>query len=427
MKITELYDIYKNSSGVSTDTRSDLQNKIFFCLKGPNFDANNFAKDALEKGARAVVSDDKSNEGFEKIFTVDNSLESLQSLAIYHRKNFKFPVFGLTGSNGKTTNKELIHAVLQKKYRTYATKGNLNNHIGVPLTLLSIGDDAEFAVIEMGANHQGEIRDLCKISDPDFGMITNIGKAHLEGFGGIEGVKKGKKELFDHIRAKGGKLFVNGDDGTLMEISNGIDRTLFGKDETYFVSGNLIQSTPTLSFTYSQSHYHSPEIKTQLTGDYNFNNLMAAVCLGRYFNVGYEEIEAALQEYEPSNNRSQIKKTERNTVILDAYNANPTSMKAALENLANMEAENKIALLGHMLELGDEADLEHREILHLLDELKLEALLVGHHFKRCHPTYPVFDSSEQLNTYLEKNPLKNHLILIKGSRSVQMEKTLPSL
>lgn len=427
MEIEELYRLYRRSEGVSTDTRADLNNRLFFCLKGPNFDANDFVQEALEKGALAVISDNSKNRGKEKVIVVNDSLEALQELAIRHRKSFSFPVFGLTGSNGKTTNKELIHAVLSKKYRTYATKGNLNNHIGVPLTVLDIGDDAEFAVIEMGANHQGEIRELSKISDPDYGMITNIGKAHLEGFGGIEGVKKGKKELFDHIRAKGAKLFVNGDDEVLMEISEGIERTLFGSDSSFFVSGKIERSTPTLSFSFQFEAYRSPEIITKLTGDYNFYNLMAAVCLGKYFGVENTDIEKALAEYNPTNNRSQIKKTERNILILDAYNANPTSMLAAVENLSKMPSPKKMALLGHMLELGDDAKLEHENLLQKLQELKIDAMLVGKHFKECNTTFPVFDNSEELRDYLKENPLKDFQILVKGSRSVQMEKILPSL
>lgn len=427
MEIEELYRLYRKSEGVSTDTRANLAGKIFFCLKGPNFDANEFADEALEKGAVAVVSDNAKNRGKEGIIVVNNSLQVLQELAIRHRKSFNFPVFGLTGSNGKTTNKELIYAVLKKKYRTYATRGNLNNHIGVPLSILDIGDDAEFAVIEMGANHQGEIRELSKISDPDYGMITNIGKAHLEGFGGIEGVKKGKKELFDHIRAKGAKLFVNGDDEVLMEISDGIERTLFGTDSSFFVSGKIESSTPTLSFSFQFEEYNSPVITTQLTGDYNFYNLMAAVCLGKYFGVENTDIEAALADYNPTNNRSQIKKTENNVLILDAYNANPTSMLAAIDNLSKMPSAKKIALLGHMLELGEEAKMEHEQVLNKLQELNLDALLVGKHFKECHPSYPVFNNSEELRDYLYKNPLKDFQILVKGSRSVQMEKILPSL
>jgi len=427
MEIDELYQLYKKSDGVSTDTRINLQNKLFFCLKGPNFNANNFAREALKKGALVVISDEEENRDIDGVFFVQNSLKALQILAIHHRKTFDFPVLGLTGSNGKTTNKELIHAVLSKKFRAYATKGNLNNHIGVPLSILNIGRDAEFAVIEMGANHQGEIRELSKISDPDFGMITNIGKAHLEGFGGIEGVKKGKKELYDHIRAKGAKLFVNGDDSVLMEISAGMDRTLFGTGKDFFVSGKIESSSPTLSFTYQQGSYQSSVISTKLTGSYNFYNLMAAVCVGRYFGVDYADIESALSSYTPTNNRSQIKQTEKNTIILDAYNANPTSMLAALENLSKMPPGNKIALLGHMLELGEEALVEHKAILTKLEEYKIDALLVGRHFKECQPNFPVFDNSDELKSYLLDNPLEDYQILVKGSRSVEMEKIIPSL
>jgi len=427
MQIEELYRLYRRSDGVSTDTRANLTNRLFFCLKGPNFDANEFAEEALNKGAMAVISDDTKNRGKDGVIVVNKSLEALQELAIRHRKSFSFPVFGLTGSNGKTTNKELVNAVLTKKYRTYSTKGNLNNHIGVPLTILDIRDDAEFAVIEMGANHQGEIQELSKISDPDYGMITNIGKAHLEGFGGIEGVKKGKKELFDHIRAKSAKLFVNGDDEVLMEISEGIERTLFGTDESFFVRGKIERSTPTLSFSFQFEEYESPEIITRLTGDYNFYNLMAAVCLGKYFEVENTDIESALAEYIPTNNRSQVKKTENNTVILDAYNANPTSMMAAIENLSKMASTRKAALLGHMLELGNEAKAEHEAVLKKLQELNLDAFLVGKHFKECNPSFPVFDNSEELRDYIHDNPLKDFQILVKGSRSVQMEKVIPSL
>ena len=329
MNLDQVYAIYQKSNGVSTDTRADLTNKIFFCLRGPNFDANKFAKDALDKGALLVVSDDDQNSSLSRIEIVDDCLTALQDLAQYHRKKFEFPVFGLTGSNGKTTNKELIYSVLQKKYRTYATKGNLNNHIGVPLTLLEIPLDADFAIIEMGANHQGEIRELSSICDPDYGMITNIGKAHLEGFGGIEGVKKGKKELYDHIRAKQAKLFVNGDDKTLMKISEGINRTLFGSKESFFVSGKRIQSTPTVSLSYKQDNYDSGEISTNLAGDYNFYNLLAAVCLGLYFEVPHEKIREGIEEYILTNNRSQIQKTKSNTLIIDAYNANPTSNESS--------------------------------------------------------------------------------------------------
>lgn len=429
MQISELYKIYQQFQKVNTDTRKDLTGSIFFCLKGPNFDANTFADTALTKGAIHVVTDAENNRGKENMTYVPNALQALQELATMHRSNFTFPVIGLTGSNGKTTNKELIAAVLGTKYKTYFTKGNLNNHIGVPITLLEIPLDAEIAVVEMGANHRGEIRDLCNISNPDYGLITNIGKAHLEGFGGMEGVIKGKKEIFDHIEQNGGKVFVNGDDPIISELSKNMDRILYGKNSPeYFVKGEIVESTPFISFSYSRKGYTSPEIKTRLVGGYNFYNLMAAVCIGLYFEVSDENIARSLESYVPTNNRSQLLKTSKNEIILDAYNANPSSMDAAVENLQAQKADLKYALLGEMRELGITGLEEHQMLIDKLKSFGLNAILVGGGFKTCDKKdFRWFENSIDLMDYLRNNPIQNALILLKGSRAVAMERVIEVL
>ena len=429
MELTELYKIYRQFPIVNTDTRKDLTGSIFFCLKGPNFDANTFADEALKKGAAHLVTDAEEHRGKENMTYVPDVLNALQELAAMHRSNFTFPVIGLTGSNGKTTNKELIAAVLGTKYKTYFTKGNLNNHIGVPLTLLEIPLDAEMAVVEMGANHRGEIHDLCKISNPNYGLITNIGKAHLEGFGGMEGVIKGKKEIFDHIEQNEGKVFVNGDDPIISELSKNMDRILYGKKSSdYLVHGEIVESTPFISFSYSRKGYISPEIKTRLVGGYNFYNLMAAVCMGLYFEVSDENIARALQSYVPTNNRSQLLKTATNEIILDAYNANPSSMDAAVENLQAQKSNFKYALLGEMRELGITGPEEHQMLIDKLKSFGLNAILVGEGYKTCDKKdFHWFENSIDLMDYLKKNPIENALILLKGSRAVAMERVIEVL
>ncbi|MFT6998241.1 MAG: UDP-N-acetylmuramoyl-tripeptide--D-alanyl-D-alanine ligase [Cryomorphaceae bacterium] len=423
MEIQDIYKIYLKTSRITTDTRSSVDKSIFFCLKGPNFDANSFALTALERGAIHVVADDPKLSNEANVTVVDDALITLQRLARHHRNQFKFPVIGLTGSNGKTTNKELIAAVLSRKYKTYFTEGNLNNHIGVPLTLLSIPLDAEMGVIEMGANAQGEIRDLSNISDPDFGMITNIGKAHLKGFGGIEGVKKGKSELYKHIRSKKAKLFVNGDDTVLMELSDGIERTLFGFNEGFYCNGSITKRKPFISFEFSHRGNGSGEIETQLVGAYNFSNLMAAACMGCYFDVPIEDISSALREYKPNNNRSEMVDTGKNKLILDAYNANPSSMELAMANFAEMDHEPKLALVGHMLELGETSKAEHQTLIDQLFGLKLKTVLVGNNFADCNKKgFHYCETPEDLKTWLQSSSIENHLIIAKGSRMVAMEK-----
>ncbi len=425
----ELYGIYKKHPFVTTDSRGNVSGSIFFCLKGPNFDANDYALEALEQGAAHVVADRKEYHGVEDITVVDDVLIALQNLARKHRDHFSFPVIGITGSNGKTTTKELITAVLRKKYKTTATKGNLNNHIGVPLTLLSIPPDAEMAVIEMGANHQGEIRELSKICDPDVGMITNIGKAHLEGFGGAEGVRKGKKELFDHLIPKGGMLFVNADDDVLQEISDGADRTLYGTNSRAWMSGQLLDTHPTVSLSLAVNGEQTEKIQTQLVGAYNLPNILAAACIGSYYKVPLEEIKEALETYISTNNRSQIIATDKNQVILDAYNANPSSMKVAIENLDRSAGNKKIALLGEMKELGVDSEMEHQALVDLVaNSTNIAAIFVGEGYANCKlKDMEHYASAAALKEKLIKTPLQGYTILLKGSRLAAMETLLPVL
>lgn len=427
--IEELYHRYLASPLVSTDTRAALENHLFFCLKGPNFDANSFADEALAKGATHVVSDDPVHAGKKGITVVDDVLQTLQKLARHHRNHFSFPVIGLTGSNGKTTNKELMHAVLSQKYRTFSTKGNLNNHIGVPLTLLAIPLDAEMAVVEMGANHQREIAQLSEICDPDYGLITNIGKAHLEGFGGIEGVRKGKGELFDHLRQKeDAVIFLNADDEVLTEMAAGLRAISYGTQAGSFVRGSLSDTGTAVALQYACRGYQSGTIQTQLVGQYNFINVLAAICVGCHFEVPHTDIAVALESYAPELNRSQWKRTAHNALILDAYNANPSSMELALRNFAAMKAENKVAILGHMLELGEDADSEHQVLIGLLRSLQLDALLVGHHFAACEKEgFKHFDTTNDLLAFVKSTPIKNATVLLKGSRMVALEKVVDLL
>ena len=428
MNIEKLYAIYRDYPQITTDTRKSVAGKIFFCLKGPNFDANTFAEEALRQGAMHVVSDDQRWKGTPRITVVNDALQTLQNLALRHRETFSFPVIGLTGSNGKTTHKELIKAVLSKKFKTYATEGNLNNHIGVPLTLLSIPSDAGIAIIEMGANHRGEIRDLCRIAGPNYGLITNIGKAHLEGFGGIEGVKLGKKELYDFISTGKGKLFVNGDDPVLDKLSKKIPRVLYGSDPAFFVSGKILNSEPRVRFEFYYRGASSGEVQANMVGRYNFQNYLAAACVGVYFGVEPGLVRKALASYTPKNNRSQILDTEHNRLILDAYNANPTSMELALQDFAAMDEWPKIAFVGHMLELGDTSQAEHQHLINQAIKLGVPTVLVGDQFASCDKQgLPYFSTREEFLDWLKKKKWRGHLILLKGSRGIAMEKAMEFL
>jgi UDP-N-acetylmuramoyl-tripeptide--D-alanyl-D-alanine ligase len=423
--IEKLYEIYKAYPSISTDTRNIQHNSIFFALKGGNFNGNKFASEALEKGAAYAVVDEPEAKKNEKYILVEDVLEALQNLARMHRSNLNIPFIGITGSNGKTTTKELVNAVLSKKYKTYATKGNLNNHIGVPLTILSITNDVEIAIIEMGANHQKEIELLCSISRPDYGLITNIGKAHLEGFGGVEGIKKGKGELYDFIRSNGGKLFLNADSEVLLEMSANAPAITYGSFANCYTEGIFFAADPYIRMAWncSTKGISNSIIESLIVGKYNYSNILAAICIGNFFDVNAEKINEAVAAYVPDNNRSQIVKTSNNTIILDAYNANPTSMEEALKNFAQMDAANKVVILGDMLELGADSAKEHEAIAKLAEELSLKkGFLIGPEFFTTSSDFEKFHSSDELKHYLSSEKLVGCTILIKGSRGIKLEK-----
>lgn len=416
MNTVELYEIYKQYPSIQTDTRKLKKGDIFFALRGPNFNANAFALSALDSGAAYAVIDDAAYNTHTNMILVNDALAALQQLALYHRNQFNIPFIAITGSNGKTTTKELIHAVLSTTYQTYTTEGNLNNHIGVPLTILKIRKDAEMAVIEMGANHRGEIASYCDYARPTHGLITNVGKAHLEGFGGYEGVKKGKGELYDFIRASNGTAFVMWDYEYLREMSAGIKEIVkYGS-----FNSEMLESEPFLKVK-----INNHVISTQLVGGYNFPNVLAAAAIGSHFNVPFEKIKRALESYAPSNSRSQLIEKESNKIILDAYNANPSSMRAAIENFEKMHAPNKILILGAMAELGEESIYEHEQIIKLLDQFNWkDVVLVGGDFLKVKSAYKTFDNSLKAREWYQAQQFDNAYLLIKGSRSMQMERVL---
>lgn len=425
--ISFLYQQYKQHPQVQTDTRKLKTGDLYFALKGPNFNGNNFALAALETGASFAIVDEPiaNSESFEnRILQVDDVLTTLQSLAKHHRSQFSIPFIGITGSNGKTTTKELVYAVLSSHFKTYTTQGNLNNHIGVPLTLLSIGSDAEMAVIEMGANHLNEIASYCEYAMPNYGLITNCGKAHLEGFGSEDGVKKGKGELFDSLRLHKGTAFVMSDYDYLVNMSKAI-----GEVVTYGnTSGNLQASANTVNgFLQVNFTKGSPfqTIQTQLVGEYNLPNILAAVSIGLYFKVPAEKIKSAIENYAPTNSRSQLLKWNNNDVILDAYNANPSSMQLAIENFAKLKAQHKIVCIGGMKELGDTSLTEHQGLIHLLEKNEWEkVILVGGDFENCKHNYLYFPNALDAKTWLAQQQFNNRTILIKGSRGIRMEQVI---
>lgn len=418
MTIETLYDSFLKCSSISTDTRKITSGSMFFALKGDQFNGNIFALEALKKGAQFVVIDDIKYAQHDSCILVDNVLKTLQHLATHHRKILKTPIIALTGSNGKTTTKELINAVLSTKYKTCATKGNLNNHIGVPLTLLEFKKDTEIGIVEMGANHQKEIDFLSKIALPDYGLITNFGKAHLEGFGGFKGVIKGKSELFDHLKSNTKTIFVNSDDALqIKQLGNYKNSILYGSNM------DIISVQP-----YIKLKFNNTEIQTHLTGAYNYNNIIAAIAVGTYFKVDDNLISKAIANYIPSNNRSQIIEKNSNKIILDAYNANPTSMAAALDNFGNLESSGKVAILGDMFELGVRAEIEHQSILEYTQKFNIEHIyLVGKNFFKTKTTadnITCFKSFEDLKHELMNHTLKHKNILIKGSRGMALERVL---
>lgn len=420
----QLYEIYKSHPSVQTDTRKLKPGDIFFALKGENFNGNSFVKQAIDSGAAYAITDEKEFEIAGKTILVENVLASLQQLAKYHRQQFSIPVLAITGSNGKTTTKELIHAVLSTSFKTYTTEGNLNNHIGVPLTLLKIKKNAEIVIVEMGANHLGEIASYCSWTLPTHGLITNCGKAHLEGFGNLDGVKKAKGELFDHLLNNSGTAFVMWDYDYLREMSRGIPTIIKYGTTDADIEGKTIKSEPLLEAEITKGT-NLGHLKTQLVGEYNLANVLAGVAVGKYFGVQDEKIKYAIENYSPSNSRSQLLKKGSNTIIMDAYNANPSSMRLAIENFSNQHASEKILLLGAMAELGKESLAEHKGIIDLIGQSKWKkVVLVGGDFMKIDNPYLKFENPIQVKEWIQQQHFENTHMLIKGSRSMQMEKII---
>ncbi|MBE6223193.1 MAG: UDP-N-acetylmuramoyl-tripeptide--D-alanyl-D-alanine ligase [Bacteroidales bacterium] len=417
MEIKALYDIFLQSAGVCTDTRTLKKNQLFFALKGENFDGNRFALQALEKGASYAVAGEDLQADDPRLIKVPDTLEALKALAAYHRRQLRIPVIGLTGTNGKTTTKELIKTALGAAYRVSATEGNLNNEIGVPLTVLKIGPRAQIAIVEMGASHPEDLKPLLAVAQPNLGLITNVGKAHLEGFGSYEGVKHAKGLLYDYLKEHDGVVFANADDPVLQEMlaQRGLEAIGYSKE------GVKVKADPFLKMEWEDA-----TLQTQLVGAYNAANVLAALKLAWYFDVPREDALQAIASYVPSNNRSQLVKTQKNTLIVDAYNANPSSMAVALDNLALMKGR-KVALLGDMRELGADAAAEHDRIVARLEGM--EAYLVGEEFTRAAAgkPYKTFAKSEDLAKYLAEHPLEGCTVLLKGSHSIQMEKVIKIL
>jgi UDP-N-acetylmuramoyl-tripeptide--D-alanyl-D-alanine ligase len=427
MDIQSIYQKFLECQGVSTDTRKILPGSLFVALKGPKFNANAFAKEAISKGAKYAIVDEADFVFDDRYLLVNDGLEALQQLAKFHRSTLTIPVIGLTGSNGKTTSKELLNAVLSRKFKTYATKGNLNNHIGVPLTILAIDKTIEIAIVEMGANHVGEIAALSEIANPTHGFITNIGKAHIGTFGGFENIIRGKSELYQHLIAKEGIVFINSQNPVLANMAKRFRNPVFYPAKGDYYHAELISADPFIKFKAEDGEV----VQTELLGAYNFENIATALCIGKFFGVDAKLANEAVAQYVPENMRSQIVTKGTNTIILDAYNANPSSMAAAIENLAAMKSKNRVAILGDMYELEGEAESEHRGIGKLLKEKKLDqAWLVGELFQAAKteiPTAQFFANKEQLTESLRKNPFKDSLILVKASRGMGLETILDLL
>ena len=458
MEMKELYELFLQHPTITTDSRDVPEGSMFFALKGDTFDGNAYAISALEKGAAYAVIDEKeyAKESNDRLILVEDVLTTLQQLAKYHRVHLGTPIIGITGTNGKTTTKELISAVLKKKYNVLYTQGNFNNHIGVPKTLLQLTKEHDIAVIEMGANHPGEIKTLVEIVLPDFGIITNVGKAHLLGFGSFEGVIRTKGELYDFLRTIQGTAFINNDNPHLLGISNGLKLVKYGQKDAkdLLVKGELLECNPFLKFEWQTSSTLTPQlstvnrqlstvncqlstvncqlstVQTRLIGSYNLDNALAAACIGTFFNVPATDISAALEEYTPSNNRSQLTITQDNKLVVDAYNANPTSMRAALDNFRLIKAEHKMCILGQMGELGDVSEEEHQKVIDLLGDCGFEKVwLVGENFaKTAHPAhYRLFANVEEVKAAIATEKPQGYLILIKGSNSNKLVQTVELL
>jgi len=430
MSTEELYQLFTKHPVISTDSRNIEQNALFFALKGENFNGNSYAAKALENGAKYAVIDEPACKLNDRCILVEDVLKSLQELSRIHRLRLKIPILAITGTNGKTTTKELITAVLSKKFKVTATKGNLNNHIGVPLTLLSMNHETSIGIVEMGANHPGEIAALCEIALPDFGLITNVGKAHLEGFGSFEGVRNTKAELYRFIEHNGGKIFRNTSNPWLKEMAGELEPIGYRTTpEGIGIEGEIVQHSPTLVFKakFPKGWLY---LKTNLAGGYNLENAMAAVCIGNYFGVDPLEIADAIEGYKPTNNRSQFIKTAFNTLLMDAYNANPSSMDAALENFKTFDAPLKGIILGDMFELGEASHEEHQKIADKLATMKVQmVLLTGEEFSQCRvsPDFKVFRDNESLIQFMENSKPRGYLFLIKGSRGMKLENVADKL
>jgi UDP-N-acetylmuramoyl-tripeptide--D-alanyl-D-alanine ligase len=424
--IETIYELYKKAYTITTDSRNISKDCIFVALKGEHFDGNDFALKVAEEGiAAGVIADRKDLPKHERLFVVEDSLKCLQELAKYHREQLGLPIIGITGTNGKTTTKELVSAVLCKKYNIIFTQGNFNNQLGVPLTLLRIKPGTELAVVEMGASHPGDINELTGIGEPNYGIITNIGRAHLRDFGGYEGVIKTKNEMYQYIEAHNGLLFVNKDNDLLMDLAHNINKVTYGTTTEADVKGKMHSANPYLSV-----EWNGHIIDTQLVGDYNFENVMAAICIGTYFKVAENDIIDALSSYCPTNNRSQVIETGKNRVVMDAYNANPTSMSHAISNFRNICCDKNVLILGDMLELGEESEKEHKAIIDLLKELNFQLVfLVGPEFAKVatNSTYFRVNDVDNLIRYITLNPIKGYDILVKGSNGIHLNKIIDSL
>lgn len=432
MDITALYKIFLACTSVTTDSRNCPEGSLFIALKGDSFNGNAFAAKALESGSAYAVVDEAEHAptGDSHYILVDNCLHTLQQLANYHRHQLGTRLIGITGTNGKTTTKELMAAVLLQKYNVLYTQGNLNNHIGVPLTLLRLKPEHELGIIEMGASHPGDIKELVDIAEPNYGIITNVGKAHLEGFGSFEGVIKTKGELYDYLRERGNSIvFIHHDNAYLKEIAGGLNLISYGSGDELYVNGHVTGNSPYLTFEWKAGKDGDRhEVQTQLIGEYNFPNALAAVTIGRFFDVEPEKTDLALAEYTPQNNRSQLKQTADNTLIIDAYNANPTSMQASISNFHNMKVENKMLILGDMRELGKEGPEEHQKIANFLTECGFEdVMLVGDQFAAAKHHFPTYPDAQAVIEVLQKNKPHEKTILIKGSNGIKLNTVIDYL
>lgn len=422
MSIIDLYDLFIHNPQITTDSRNCPKGSIFFALKGDKFDGNQYAGKALVSGCVYAVIDNPDYYIGERTILVDNVLKTLQQLAHHHRKVLGLPIIGITGTNGKTTTKELLAAVLSTKFNLLYTEGNFNNHIGVPLTLLRLTHDHEMAVIEMGASHPGDIKELVDIVHPNYGIITNVGRAHLEGFGSFEGVIRTKGELYDYIRRSKGKIFIKKENEYLQSIAKGIEQITYGNGDDAFASGQVVSCDPFLVFNWKQQgKLHT--VETHMIGSYNLDNVLAAVAVSRFFKIPAERISRAIAAYEPTNNRSQFKKTENNELIIDAYNANPSSMKVALDNFITMPVQPKAIILGDMRELGPTSDELHAEVVEQIKKGQFDKVfLCGEHFSKVGKEFSPFATTEAMTEELRRQPLKGYHILIKGSHSMGLEK-----